>query len=86
MDNFGGGFGPRPMIWMGPAIPDEDVNPDKDWCGGKDWRYDYWEDSNICWKFIKARFRTGMGPYADGRAVHGRSLSGVVSVTGNNVK
>ena len=52
---FGGPHGLRPMIFIGPPLPDESIDQDKEYCGGKDWRYAYW-DNDICWKFIKVRF------------------------------
>ena len=54
-NQFGGPAGLRPMIFIGPPLPNEDIDQDKEYCGGKDWRYSYW-DSDICWKFIKVRF------------------------------
>ena len=54
-NQFVGPAGLRPMIFMGPPLPNEDIDQDKEFCGGKDWRYSYW-DTDICWKFIKVRF------------------------------
>ena len=54
-NQFGGPAGLRPMIFMGPPLPNDDIDQDKEYCGGKNWRYSYW-DGDICWKFIKARF------------------------------
>ena len=47
--------GLRPMIFIGPPLPNENLDEDKEFCGGKDWRYAFW-DNDICWKFIKDRF------------------------------
>jgi len=62
--------GLRPMIFIGPPLPNENLDEDKEFCGGKDWRYAFW-DNDICWKFIKEQMSfpkawakcKGMGGY-----------------------
>lgn len=68
---MGNHMGLRPMIFIGPPMANEqDSDENKERCGGKDWRYTFWENE-VCWKFIKEQMTfpkawakcKGMGGY-----------------------